>query len=235
MKTKTLTIIGVISLGVFILSHCESDGSLLSERQSNQLLNGVFSTKNSQRLAEGNYVVDDNYLIKSTAEISKDDMKKLMLLDKKYADLTKGRTFLHYIVNTQKIKVLTHIQDFDRISRIQKINFIYRGCFEKAQIDWKEFGDLKSQLDRILEKYSPQLINENISITDNQIATKAIRIEDRDMSKMSGMSIYGFDDANICGDYMGVNKFSRLLYNINSAIPNQDLNIRLNEIIKQYQ
>jgi hypothetical protein len=216
MKIKTISLIAVIALGVFILSQCKPEKSLLYNE-------------------DGNYMVDGNFLIKSTKEISKGDIDKLLSLDKKYADLTKGQAFLHYVVNTQQIQFVDRIQQIDRISRIQKINFIHKGCFEKAQIDWGQFGDLKSQLDLVLNKYSPTLINENVSITNNQIATNAVRISEKDIATLNGISIYGIDDANICGDYMGVKAFSRILFRVNNVTPNKDLQTRLEEVIKQYR
>lgn len=216
MKIKTIILIASITLGVFILSQCKPKKSLLYNES-------------------GNYLVDGNFLIQNTKEIATGDIEKLLSLDKQYADLIKGKAFLNYIVNTQQIQFIQRIQNLDKISRIQKVNFIHKGCFEKAQIDWSQFGDLKSQLDHILNKYKPTLINGNIAITNNQIATKAIKMSDKDISTLSGISIYGFDDANICGDFMGVNKYSRILFRVNTVAPDKDLQTRLEGVISQYR
>ncbi|NHN26376.1 hypothetical protein FIA58_011875 [Flavobacterium jejuense] len=216
MKIKTISLIASLTLGVLILSQCKPEKSLLYNES-------------------GNYLVDGNFLIQNTKEISAGDINKLLSLDKEYADITKGKAFLSYIVHTQQIQHLQRIQKLDKISRIQKINFIHKGCFEKAEIDWSQFGELKNQLDLILDKYKPTLINGNIAIANNQIATKAVRMNDKDISTLSGFSIYGLDDANICGDFMGVNKYSRVLFRVNTVAPDKDLQTRLEGIIKQYR
>jgi hypothetical protein len=228
MKTKTLGIIAMITGGVFMLTQCQSDDKE-GKNSTDQ-----YVIKSNKGIGDGNYVVDDNYLIKSTTEISPVDMESLLALDSKYADLLKGKAFLHYIVQTQKIKFLTKFQELNQISRINKINFIHKGCFKKDQIDWAEFKDLKEQLDRILYKYSPELINGNVSISENQIATKAVKMDDKAISTLFDISKFGYDDVNICGDYMGVNRFSRLLNNVNNVGPNEELTARLNEIISRY-
>ncbi|MBF03072.1 MAG: hypothetical protein CMP76_07230 [Flavobacterium sp.] len=183
----------------------------------------------------GNYLVDGNFLIQSTKEISSGDIEKLLALNKEYADQIKGKAFLSYLVNTQQIQFIQRIQNLDRISRIQRINFIHKGCFETAQIDWSQFGDLKSQLDEILNKYKPELINGNVAISNNQIATKAVRMSDKDINTLSKLSIYGLDDANICGDFMGVNKYSRVLFRVNNVAPDKELQTRLEGVIQQYR
>jgi hypothetical protein len=243
MKTKTLTLIGLMALGIFTLTQCESDDAVLGNKGTTDSKLLVNTSKGEAGM---NYVVDDNYLVRNGEKISADDIQKLLDLDLKYADLTKGRAFLHYIVDTQRIRHfidyqriinfqrILDFQNLDRISRFQRINVIHRGCFENAQIDWKEFGDLKSQLDGILDKYSPTLINENVSITDNVIATKAIKINDRHINQFDKMSIYGIDDADICGDYMGRNRFTRVLQTTNRVVANPELTIRLEKVISQY-
>jgi hypothetical protein len=228
MKTKALGIIAMITASAFMLTQCQTEEAVGKEKKDQ------FVIKSNRGIADGNYVVDDNHLIKSTSEISPVDMERLLALDSKYADLLRGKAFLHYIVNTQQIKFLTKVRYFDKISRINKINFIHKGCFETAQIDWNEFKDLKRQLDRILYKYSPELINGNVSISNNQIATKAVKIDDNHMSNLFDITKFGYDDANICGDYMGVNRFSRLLNKVNNVGPNEELTIRLDEIINKY-
>ncbi|VXB13738.1 conserved hypothetical protein [Flavobacterium sp. 9AF] len=216
MKLKTISLIACLAVGVLILSQCKPRKSLLYNES-------------------GNYLVDGNFLIQNTKEIAPEDIKKLLALDKEYAEQIKGKAFLSYLVNTQQIQFIQRIQNLDRISRIQKINFIHKGCFETAQIDWSQFGDLKSQLDQILDKYKPTLINGNVAITNNQIATKAIKMSDKDINTLSKLSIYGLDDANICGDFMGVNKYSRVLFRVNNVAPDKELQTRLEGIIQQYR
>lgn len=216
MKIKTISLIVSLALGVLILSQCKPKKSLLYNET-------------------GNYLVDGNFLIQDTKEISSGDIDKLLSLNKEYADRIQGAAFLSYIVHTQRIQFLQRIQKLDRISRIQKINFIHKGCFEKAELNWAQFGNLKDQLDLILDKYKPTLINGNVSITNNRIATRATKMSDKDISTLSSLSIYGLSDANICGDFMGINKFSRILFRVNTVTPDRDLQTRLNGIIKQYR
>jgi hypothetical protein len=229
VKTNVLKIMAMVTLGVFMLAKCESDNSLLNNKDEN---GGII--KNNKELTDGNYVIDNNYLVKSTVELSEKDINRLIALDEKYAELTKGKHFLHYIINHHQIKFLTEYQHLDKISKIQKINFIHKGCFETAQIDWKEYKGLKKQLDYILEKYSPALVNDNISIINNQIATKAIEINSKDISSLYDISKFGYDDVNICADYMGKRNFTTLIRNVNRVKPDLDLDIRINEIINQY-
>jgi hypothetical protein len=131
-----------------------------------------------------------------------------------------------------------HIQDIARLTRwtqIQKILDINRGCFELQQIDWAKFGDLKSKLDGILNKYKPALVNGNVSITNNQIATSTVELKAEHIDELNKLSIQGADEINICGDYMGPNKYSRILYFSRSVAPNKDLANRLNTILNSYK
>lgn len=225
MKTRTLILIGCLVVTLFTLSYCNDSKKPLFYSE------------------DGNYFVDNNFIVKTTAAISADDVKKLMALDAdtSMATLTRGAAFLINTSNVSHIlqtSQILHIQQIDRLTRwqrIQRILDINRGCFEVQQIDWAKYGDLKARLDGILNKYKPALVNGNISISNNQIATSTIELKAEDISQLNKLSIMGADEINICGDYMGPNKYSRVLQVARSVTPSKELTISLNKILNSYK
>jgi hypothetical protein len=225
MKKGTFILISCLTIALFILSYCNKSKKPLFYQE------------------DGNYFVDNNFIVKTTAALAPDDIKQLMALDadSSIAKLTQGAAFLLNTSNVLHILQtgrITRIQDFARLTRwdrIQRILDINRGCFETQQIDWGKFGDLKAKLDGILEKYKPALVNGNISITNNQIATSVVELKADHISQLDKLSVLGADEVNICGDYMGPNRYTRILQVARSVTPSKELTNSLNKILNTYK
>jgi hypothetical protein len=183
---------------------------------------------------DGNYIVDNNFLIKSTKEMAKADLEGLIALDKEYGKIG-GLGFIHYIVNTQRIQRINQIQNWDRLAKFNKLNLIHKGCFERADIDWNAYGDIKVRLDRILDKYQYSTLDGNIGITANKIVVDAARLSEADMNTFNRLSVAGLDENNICNDYMGTKAFTRLLMRTNRTPFDENLNQQVLKVIRKYQ
>lgn len=190
----------------------------------------------------GNYVVNDNYIINKTTKMADEDIKRLFELDKEFATRVKGKGFLYYgcfdnmiqrvstVAKVSRLNALTRVKNLSRLNTFQQIQ---QGCFETSNIDWSQFLDLKKNIDEVLTKYKPALINGNIAISNNMIATNAIQLKSADVERLTSLTVIGANEINICGDYMGKNKFNHILNRVNSA---QDLGrlAKVNVILKQY-
>ncbi|MEL1255186.1 hypothetical protein AAEO57_15455 [Flavobacterium sp. DGU38] len=215
MKAKTLLIIGVIAFGLILFSQCKPNKML------------VYNDN-------GNYLVDNNFLIKDVKEMSKADIEGLIALDKEYTKLG-GAGFLNYIVHTQRIQHITRIQNWDKLTKFTKLNIIHKGCFERADIDWNSFGDIKVRLDKIVSKYKYVSLDGNIGIEANKIVISATKLSEKDVSTFNRLSVIGIDENNICNDYMGTKAFSRLLTRTTRVPVDKNLNQQVINVIKQYQ
>jgi hypothetical protein len=225
MKKQSLLLSTFIVIGLVILSNCNNGGKCLTFYQDN-----------------GNFVVSDNYLVQSAMPMAYADIQQLISLDTAYAKLTQGKCFL--LTTTTKLQVLKsgQIRFLDKVTdRKYFDNSKYFvdltvGCFEKQQIDWAQYGDLKVRLDAILTKYNPATINGNISITNNQIATSAKALKDTDiatlvsMSKISNAGIFGYD---ICPPD-GSGKINRLMRKVGDGILDKNVNVRLENVLQSY-
>lgn len=221
MRTKTLLVIGVIAFGLVLFSQCKPKKMLVYNE-------------------DGNYIVDNNFLIKDAKEMSRTDIDGLIALDKEYAKIG-GAGFLNYIINTQRIQhvaqiqQITRIQTWDRVAKFTKLNIIHRGCFERADIDWNSFGDIKVRLDKILSKYQFASLDGNVGITANKIVVNAAKLSEKDMGTFNRLSVAGLDENNICNDYMGNRAFTRLLIRTTRTPFDENLNQQVINVIKQYQ
>jgi len=129
MKTKTLFLIGAI-VGLVI----------------------IFSQLKPQEMSfykeKGNYIVDNNYILKDVKRISDEDMKSLLRLQKLHQK-SLGTNFIIYKINRQ---------------------YVIRGCLMKANIDWKKYGDLRAKVEGILKKYeAKELGRDYYAIQNNQV------------------------------------------------------------------
>ncbi|MGH2666803.1 hypothetical protein [Flavobacterium sp.] len=221
MKTKTLLLIGTIAFGLLLLSQCKPKKMLVYNE-------------------DGNYIVDNNFLIKDTKEMSRTDIDGLIALDKEYEKIG-GAGFLNYIVHTQNIQHIAQIQRiakiqaWDHLAKFTKLNIIHRGCFERADIDWNSFGDIKVRLDKILSKYKYTSLDGNIGITANKIVINAAKLSEEDMGTFNRLTVVGIDENNICNDYMGTKAFSRLLIRTTRTPFDENLNQQVINVIKKYQ
>ena len=215
MRTKTLLLIGVIALGLVLFSQCKPKKMLIYNE-------------------DGNFIVDNNFLIKDAKEMSRTDIESLIALDKEYTKIG-GTGFLNYIVNTQKIQHIARIQTWDQVAKFTKLNMIHKGCFERADIDWNSFGDIKVRLDKILSKYQFASLDGNVAITANKIVVNAAKLSEQDMATFNRLSVVGIDENNICNDYMGTKAFSRMLIRTTRTPFDENLNQQVINVIKQYQ
>jgi len=223
MKKGTLLIVGILAVVLLALSYCKSQKPLFYQE-------------------DGNYFVDDNFVIAKTKPMSGEDVKELLALDadSNFTKMTQGKCYLLTTVNVARIQKLNQIAKLDNLARltrytqISKILDINKGCFELQQIDWSAFGDLKARLDKILNKYEPSLVNGNVSIVNNQIATSAVELNAEHIGQLNGITVAGADEVNICADYMGPNKFTRILKTARTVKPDKGLDDALQKILLQY-
>ncbi|WP_180904125.1 hypothetical protein, partial [Flavobacterium chungangense] len=211
MKTKTLLIIGVIAFGLILFSQCKPKKMLVYNEN-------------------GNYFVDNNFLIKDAKEMSKADIDGLIALDKEYTRFG-GSGFLNYIVQTQIIQHVNQIKTLTRVSKIAKLNVIHKGCFDVIDINWNNYGDIKARLDNILSKYEYASLDGNIGIAGNKIVTKATKLSEQEISTFNKLSVVGIDENNICNDYMGTKAFSRLLMRTTRTPFDKNLNQQVINVI----
>lgn len=197
MKTKTLFLIGAI-VGLVI----------------------IFSQLKPQEIPfykeKGNYIVDNNYMIKEVKKISDDDIKSLLLLQKRH-QASLGTNFIVYKINRQ---------------------YIVRGCLIKANIDWQKFGDLKSKVDVILKKYDAKELGTNYySIQNNQFATNAALLSQKDIASLGKLTVRGADEYTICPPTMGRKNLTNVIMKSvkNNIGIDPKINVRLNNVLVNYK
>jgi hypothetical protein len=197
MKTKTLFLIGSI-VGLII----------------------IFSQLKPQEMSfykeKGNYIVDNNYIIKDVKKISDDDMKTLLRLQNLH-QTSLGTNFIIYKVNRQ---------------------YIIRGCLLKANIDWKKYGDLRSKVDVILKKYgAKELGKDYYSIQNNQFATNVALLSQKDIASLGKLTVRGADEYTICPPTMGRKNLTNVI--IKSVKSNTGIdpriNVKLNNVLANYK
>jgi hypothetical protein len=217
MKTQSFIFIGLIAFSLIAMSFY-SQGK------------GLF-------MHNGNYVVQDNFVIKGTKQMAAEDIAQLIALDQEFAKKIPGNNFLTYLVTKQN---LLRVNKFDKITRltrfqrITKFNDINRGCLETANIDWAQYGDLKQKLDGIFKKYEAKAINGTYAIYNNQVAIDFKAMSKADITSLNKLSKFGVDEVNICGDYMGVKAFNHFLTRVQKVQVNQDLLKKTSEIMNKY-
>ncbi|MCJ7933521.1 MAG: hypothetical protein MUW56_07760 [Chryseobacterium sp.] len=195
MKTKTLLLMGAI-VGLVI----------------------IFSQLKPQEMSfykeKGNYIVDNNYIIKEVKRISDGDMKNLIELQKKHQS-SLGTNFIIYKTNRQ---------------------YIIRGCLIKANIDWKRYGDLRSKVDVILKKYGAQELGADYyAVQNNQVATNAALLSQKDIASLSKLTVRGADEYTICppGKRNLTNVIMKSVKNNIGIDPK--INVRLNNVLTNYK
>ncbi|MGH1519678.1 hypothetical protein [Chryseobacterium sp. JK1] len=197
MKTKTLLLIGVI-VGFVI----------------------IFSQLKPQEMSfykdKGNYIVDNNYLIKDVKKITDEDMKTLLSLQKIH-QTSLGANFIIYKVNRQ---------------------YIIRGCLLKANIDWRKYGDLKTKVDGIIKKYGAKELGTNYySIQNNQFATNAALLSQKDIASLSKLTVRGADEYTICPPTMGRKNLTNVIMKSvkNNMAIDPKINVKLNSVLVNYK
>ncbi|NIF03824.1 hypothetical protein F3J23_00045 [Chryseobacterium sp. Tr-659] len=197
MKAKTLFLIGAI-VGIVI----------------------IFSQLKPQEMSfykeKGNYIVDNNYIIKEVKKISDDDVKTLLRLQNLHQK-TLGTNFLVYKINRQ---------------------YIIRGCFMKANIDWKKYGDLKIRVDEILKKYgAKELGTDYYAIQNNQVATNAALLSQKDIAALGKLTVRGADEYTICPPTMGRKNLTNVIMKSvkNNMTIDPKINVKLNNVLVNYK
>lgn len=162
-----------------------------------------------------NYVVDNNYLIKDVKKLSADDVNSLLKLQTAYG----GTLNKNYIVNV-----------------INKQNII-RGCLLKANIDWRKYGNINTKVKEILSKYSAKELSPNYySIQNNQVVTSAVALKENDLTSINRLTVIGANDVTICGEYMKVDRISRLLrITRNPRVLDPKVNVKLDQVLVNYR
>lgn len=226
MKKESLIMIGCLALGLVIMSQCKGgpgDGKPLFFQDG------------------GNYVVDNNFIVKTAAPMSSNDIQQLITLDTAYAKLTKGTLILSHIADRLQLLHVNEIAQLDKIARLQQIEKIQKvldfqkGCLQAAQIDWAQFGDLKTKLDGIFAKYKPATLDGNYSIYNNNIATAVASLDAKAVSTLNQLTIRGANEIDICGDYMGPKMYTNVLLHTQSLPFDQSRLSKINQILVQYK
>lgn len=226
MKKESLIMIGCLALGLIIMSQCkggEGEGKPLFHQDN------------------GNYVVDNNFIVKSAVPMSAQDIQQLITLDTAYAQMTKGVAILTHVSDRLNILHINQIQQLDKIVRLQQIDKIQKildfqkGCLQVANIDWAQFGDLKVKLDAILTKYKPVTVDGNYSIYNNQIATSVGALDAKVIGTLNELTIRGANEIDICGDYMGPKTFTNVLLRTQGLPFDQARFGKVNKLLMQYR
>jgi hypothetical protein len=232
MKKESMFLLGLLVVGMIAFTACPSPTKAL------------FFQK------DGNYVVDNNYIMQAATKISTADIEELARLDYDFYDKTQGKLIL---INSGAIRNLSQVAESGQLNEAGKvitdfklpkfldwkgwlhIKQIDKGCREQAQIDWKLYGDLQPRLDVILTKYNPVLIDNHYVIQGDRIATKAFQISEADISTMSDMTKRGADDYSICPEPIGKNKFSYIIHTSRFSPLDFDLRQKFDVMVGKYQ
>lgn len=224
MKRTVLILTGAIALALVVFSQCQKPQKPL------------FFNEN------GNYVVDNNFIVKEAKAMSAADVQALIELDAEFAKLTDGTRFICYVVNRnqiQRIQKFQQIQTLDRLTRldkIQKILDIHKGCFEAQQIDWAAAPDMQQRFENIVSKYSPARLDDgDLSIQNNNIATAVAQLQPQDVQNLWSRTVIGANYVDICGDYMGVRAFTRWLMRVNRQGIDAKLQKDLTSTLQKYR
>lgn len=231
MKKESMFLIGLIVIGLIAFTACPSPQKVLFFQQ------------------DGNYVVDNNYILQAATKMSDADIEELVRLDDEYFDKTKGKLIL---VNSGAIRNLSQRGQTGQVNEggrgvdiLQKsmmkydvmgwlrANYINIGCKDRAD-DWTIYGDLKNRLDVIFKKYNAVLVDNHYAIEVNRVATAAVPLSEVDMSSMNALSIRGADEYTICPDLKGVLKFTRVLTTHHNTPFDFDARVKVNDIMTKY-
>lgn len=180
----------------------------------------IFSQLKPQEMSfykeKGNYIVDNNYIIKDVKKISDDDMKTLIQLQNLH-QARLGTNFIVYKINRQ---------------------YVIRGCLLKANIDWKKYGDLRTKVDVILKKYgAKELGKDYYSIQNNQFATNAALLSQKDIASLGRLTVRGAEEYTICPPTMGRKNLTNVIMKSvkNNMTIDPRINVKLNSVLVNYK
>jgi hypothetical protein len=233
MKKESMFLLGLLVVGMIAFTACPSPTKVLFFQQ------------------DGNYVVDNNYILQAATKMSATDIEELVRLDYEFYDKTQGQFIL---VNSGAIRNLTQLGEMSIVNDAGKIvtglksptaffdwkGWLHKihltvGCLDRKDIDWKQYGDLQTRLDVIFKKYNPAIIDGHYNIQGDRIATKTVLISAADISTMSDMTKRGADDYSICPEPIGKNKFSYIIHTSRFAGFDFDLRQKLDVMVGKYK
>jgi hypothetical protein len=234
MKKESMFLLGLLVVGMIAFTACPAPTKVLFFQQ------------------DGNYVLDNNYIMQAATKMSATDIEDLLRLDNDYFDKTQGKLIL---VNSSAIRNLTQVAETGQVNEAGKViigfkapafYFDWKGWLHKTDysvrcqyddniIDWKQYGDLKTRLDAILTKYNPVLVDNHYVIQGDRIATAAAQISEADISSLSLKSIRGVEEYMICPDPKGVLKVTTRLISYRNLPFDIDLREKVNVVLSKYQ
>jgi hypothetical protein len=233
MKKESMFLLGLLVVGMIAFTACPAPTKVLFFQQ------------------DGNYVVDNNYIMQAATKMSATDIEELARLDYEFYDKTQGKLNL---VNSGALRNLTQKSEtgqyneadkviidffknpnmkFDWKGWLQKTWFVH-GCRYENDIDWKQFGDLQIRLDAILKKYNPVLVDNHYSIQGDRIATAAAKLSATDINTLSATSIRGTDEYDYCPDLKGKLQFTTVLTTYHGLPFEMNSRIKVNELMAKY-
>jgi hypothetical protein len=232
MKKESMFLLGLLVVGMIAFTACPAPTKVLFFQQ------------------DGNYVLDNNYILQAATKMSATDIEELVRLDYEFYDKTQGQIIL---VNSGAIRNLTQLGEMSIVNDAGKIvtglksptaffdwkGWLHKihltvGCLDRKDIDWKQYGDLQTRLDVIFKKYNPVLLDDHYSIQGDRIATAAAKINETDINSLSAITFRGAEEYDKCPDFKG--KLQRLTYLTSYHGYPFEVNSRLkaNEILAKY-
>jgi hypothetical protein len=230
MKKESMFLLGLLVVGMIAFTACPAPTKVLFFQQ------------------DGNYVVDNNYIMQAATKMSATDIEELARLDYDFYDKTQGKLIL---INSGAFRNLTQRGEtgqyneadnlvidifknpkFDWKGWLQKRLFD-NGCLQRNE-DLKQYGDLLGRLDVIFKKYNPVLVDNHYVIQGDRIFTAAAKISETDINSLSVMSIRGADEYDRCPDPKGKLQFTTVLTSYHGLPFEMNSRIKVNELMAKY-
>ena len=196
MKKESKLLLGFIVAGLIVFSACPTPTKVLLYQQ------------------DGNFLIDNNYLLQSATKMSDGDISDLVGIDSAFKKLTLGAAMIYHNF---------HVSHIDH------------GCLQKAQIDWTKYGDLGKRIDFIKDKYKASLIDGNLSIQNDRIATAAVKLAETDITAISALSAYGQDEYTICPEQKGIKNLNRITIFYRSMPLDISIRQKFETLVTKYQ
>jgi hypothetical protein len=232
MKKESMFLLGLLVVGMIAFTACPSPTKVLFFQQ------------------DGNYVVDNNYIMQAATKMSATDIEELVRLDNDYFNKTQGKLIF---TTTGFIRALAQKGETGQVNEGGKIIdplknpilidwkgllqrlLIHHGCLERNDIEWKQYGDLNTRFDAIIQKYNPAFLDGKVVIEGDRIVTAAAKISETDASSLSAMTIKGMDESDICNEFGGIKHLNHVLIVSWYLRPDFQLRDKLNVVLSKYQ
>jgi hypothetical protein len=233
MKKESMFLLGLLVVGMIAFTACPSPTKVLFFQQ------------------DGNYVLDNNYIMQAATKMSATDIEELVRLDYDFYDKTQGKLIL---INSGAIRNLTQLGEMSILNDAGKVitgfknptitfdwrgwlhfRLIDNGCLQRNEIDWKQYGDLKTRFDVIIQKYNPAFLDGKVVIQGDHIATAAVQISAADISSLASYSKYnGVEEYSICPDPKGKLALTTHLTTYRNVPFDLDLKQRADVLMSKY-